>query len=404
MNLKKFAIIFALLLRTGTVHALENIASTDFHVFMEGYATNPAFSQMIEYVQLPKQLRKIIAWHRFPNRKAIINLDFNNTREVDLPSGEGYWPEVTQRVLKATKEELEKHPEYQLVLHANMWKMDFVLKPFLNNIPKERIKMIHLYEDGYGELFKNYFLNPNSQRIYSKTEIQEVINSEREWQNDMVYTLSELYPVTYHFFGYSAIQNEPKFQPLRSFLKDLRVKDIDFQSLNLTLTEKQKQMIYKLAGFDYNYYKNLIKDKKSFVFIMGYHFGNETNEAAERNVLKKIRTEPKFSGISDPENWVWFYKPHPSFWAQNSIKPMQEAFPDIKEISPQIPYEIFVLAGLKPTYTAGYSSSAFYPLNKEDILFFIQRYNNDNYKIFLEEVRHLDKDQFLNLNDFKTKT
>ena len=398
MILKKILItIFVfLILKASIGNAEENIALTDLHVFLEGYATNPAFTQMIEYAQLPRQIPKIIAWHRFPRRANIINLDAYNTREIDLPSGEGYWHQVTNLVLKAAQEELEKHPEYNLILHANLWKMNVVLRPFLENIPQKRIKMIHLYEDGYGELFKFLFSEKNLV-AYTDSELREGLKNPTKWKQNMIFDLSRNYPITYHFFGWSYIQKNNDFKTLKNFLKDLNISDVNFKRLSYILTEEQKHLIYKLTGFDYDYYKNLMNGKKSFVFLMGYHFDNKINEAYERNLLKRILTDSSFSGIYDPENWVWMYKPHPSYRAQGSILPMKKMFPEMIGINPQIPFEVFILAGLKPTYTAGFSSSAFYSLNKDDILFIIRRHQNDAYMAFLKKITNIEDKKVLDL-------
>ena len=386
--------MFFLSARTG--NAEEAILLTDFHVFLEGYATNPAFTQMIEYAQLPRQIPKIIAWHRFPKRNNIIDLDSYNTKEIPLPPEEGYWPEVTDRVLKATKEELKKHPEYNLILHANFWKMDVVLRPFLDNIPKEQIKMIHLYEDGYGELFK-FFSSEKDLITYTDSELAEGLKDPKKWEQNMIFDLSRNYPITYHFFGWSYIQHNNDFTPLKNFLQNLNIQDVNFERLSYMLTDGQKRLVYKLTGFDYDYYKDLMVGKKSFVFLMGYHFDNKTNEAYERNLLRRIQTDPSFSGINDPKNWVWMYKPHPSYQAKGSIPKMREMFPNMIEINPQIPFEIFILSGLKPTYTAGFSTSAFYPLNKDDILFVVRRHKNDVYVNFLKEITNLENEKFLDI-------
>lgn len=61
-------LVLSLLFFSKTVCSETQVLPTEFHVFLESYATNPAFTQMIQYVQLPRQIPKLIAWHRFPYR------------------------------------------------------------------------------------------------------------------------------------------------------------------------------------------------------------------------------------------------------------------------------------------------------------------------------------------------
>ena len=89
----------------------------ELHVFLESYATNPALTQMIQYSKLSPKTRKIIAWHRFPNRGKLIDLKKHNTREVFLQPKEGQWSESAQKVLKVVLEELQQHPDQQLPFH-----------------------------------------------------------------------------------------------------------------------------------------------------------------------------------------------------------------------------------------------------------------------------------------------
>ncbi len=390
-------LVLCLLFFSVSVQSSETeIYPNEFHVFFESYATNPAFTQMIQYARLPQQIPKMIAWHRFPDRDSVINLDNYNTTEIDIPAKEGLWALATKRVLEATLKKMNQHPELNLVLHANLSKMDIVIRPFLDKIPKNRIQMIHLYEDGYGILFKDSFLKQEDHKIYSREEIEEGVFVPQKWKPEMIYSLHKLYPVTYHLFGWKHINNKT----VKDYFKGAKVRDVDFDLFAKELTDMQKKLIYKLAGFDYDYFYHLMHHKKSIVFTMGYHFDNREKEASERNFLKKLQTDELFSGIRADE-YIWLYKPHPSYQATGSIDAIRKMQKNMIEIPAQIPFEIFVLAGLKPTYTAGFSSSLFYVLQDKDILYFIQRSKNDNYLNFLTQIRHLNPKKIVNLKDFK---
>ena len=395
--MKRFLIGLVTLIWGMTVRAQ---TAPEIHVFLESFATNPALTQMIVFSGLPKETRKLIAWHRFPNRKDVVNLDEYNTREVELIHGEGYWPDATNRMLKATLEELEKMPTARLHLHLNMWKMDYLIRPFLEKFSKDQIAMLHLYEDGYGELFKRELYLPEKQQIYTDEELSRALKGEEKWDGLMSLFLNRFYPTTYYFFEYDTLADNPDMAPLLSYLKDLNIKSVNFKTLAQTLTEGQKQLIYRLADFDYPKYADLFRNKKTVVFLMGYHFGSKKNESRERNFLRDLRTDDNFSGIHGAD-YTWFYKPHPSLNAGGAVADLKEAFPDMIEITPQIPFELFALSELRPTYVAGFSSSAFYPWSKDEILYMILRGPHDGYRHFLQKIRHLDDKQFLQLSKLK---
>ena len=372
-----------------------NARSTDLHVFLEAYATNPALLQMIQYVQLPKNVRKLIAWHRFPNRAQHVNLALNNTREVPLMEKEGYWVDATKRMLKATKEEMDKDPNLMLVLHANLRKYDTVISYFLNEIPKERIRHIHLYEDGVGELFKAFEHYQGS----SREETEKVLKGEEKPKSGTVFGLNYFYPTTIYFFEWKIAQVLPRIEYIINNIKHADIQDVDFDYYRRKLTQEQKALLYQLMGFDYKYWSNLLKDKKSVMFTMGFHFGDKRKEAAERAILHRLRSDADFSGL-DASEYIWLYKPHPSFDAKTALPLMRKEFPDMIEVPAQIPFEIFVLADLKPTKVAGYSSSLFYVMEEPEILYFIQRGPNDGYLKFLKEVKYLNNNKILNLSDY----
>lgn len=79
--MKKYILTFLSVFFLGfTAYQIPEIRNVLFprpivHVFLEAYATNPALSQIIEFSTLPKTDRKIIAWHRFPNRKNELDLN-----------------------------------------------------------------------------------------------------------------------------------------------------------------------------------------------------------------------------------------------------------------------------------------------------------------------------------------
>ncbi|MBO7258241.1 MAG: hypothetical protein J6V11_04810, partial [Alphaproteobacteria bacterium] len=375
------------------------------HVFLEAYATNPALSHMIEYAQLPKTDRKLIAWHRFPNRKETLDLTTYNTREVDLPAKEGMYSNGTRQMLSAVLEEASNNPEAVFELHTNFAHIPIVLKPFLEALSKEKIKRIHLYEDGYGELFKwtqSFCKNENLYATDLAQQTQTALSDNTvQWQAWHSFGLRYHYPVTYHFWGADELDTVPHLKKLSETLKDADIRSINFDILRKKLSNTQKEIIYRLSGFDYQKYKKLMRGKRTFMFVLGYHFGKKERLDAEEHLLKSLHNGTS-KYLKNPKSYIWFYKPHPSYSAATGLEQIRAAFPDMIEVPAQVPFEVFILAGLKPTLTAGFSSSLFYSLHSSDVLVYVRR-PGDKYQPFLTDSKRLKPEQVITYRTFLKK-
>ena len=374
------------------------------HVFLEAYATNPALSQMIEFAKLPKDTKKIISWHRFPNRKNELDLNTYNTREVDLPAKEGHYSNGTRQMLNAVMEEAEQNPQAVFEIHGNLNHIPIVIKPFLENLPAEKIKRIHLYEDGYGVFYKGYD-NYQIQDNQTDTLLNElrIFLSEGKgtWIPPYELLFYKLYPTTYHLFEPDFLYKNEKYANIISHLKYADIQEINFHKLRKTLSNEQKDVIYRLSGFDYPKYNKLMRGKRTFMFVLGYHFDDKDRMQAEENLLKSLY-DGSSQYLKHPQRFTWFYKPHPSYSATTGLGQIRTAFSDIIEIPAQIPFEVFILAGLKPTLTAGFSSSLFYSLYSQDVLIYVRR-PGDKYQPFLTDTGKLKPEQIMTYKKFLAK-
>jgi hypothetical protein len=272
----------------------------------------------------------------------------------------------------------------------------------LDELPRHRIKRIHLYEDGYGSLFKSSADYLNNENFYATDLIKQTKNALKDdtikWADWHTFGLRHLYPVTYHFWNAEEIKKTPWMKRFYQSIQDADIQSVNFDVLQRTLSPKQKKVVYRLSGFDEKKYHALMNGKKSFFYIMGYHFDNKQRLEAEQYLLSWLKGG-KSPYLKNPEEFVWFYKPHPSYSAQTGLDSMRTLFPDVVEVPAQLPFEVFVLAGLKPTLTAGFSSSLFYVLNSKDILLYIRR-SGDTYMPYLIESGRLNKEQTMDLNQF----
>lgn len=81
------------------------------------------------------------------------------------------------------------------------------------------------------------------------------------------------------------------------------------------------------------------------------------------------------------------------------MEQIRAAFPDMIEVPAQVPFEVFILAGLTPTLTAGFSSSLFYSLHSDDVLVYVRR-DGDKYQPFLTDTGRLKPEQVITYKKF----
>ena len=395
--------VFGFIFRTGIYYLnAPRTHGETVHVFFEVYATNPALSQMVEFAKLPKSARKLIAWHRFPNRKNVLDLDAYNTAEINIIPKEGFYGSSTRRVFREVMKIYAQNPDTRFVLYTNFSHQNITLAPFLNKLPQENIKHIHLFEDGYGDLLKSPYHDDENGDKYTAELIEQlpdILQGKLPWKTEAGVTVHKLYPVTYHFMLTDEIKKNKRFKPLINWLKDADVQNIDFDDLRMTMSEEQKRVVYRLSGFDYDTFYPLMHNKPTIVYALGYFFGNKKNEKAQLNLLNSLRMG-QLDFLTNDKKYTWFYKPHPSLDAKKFTEEIKTHYPDMIEIPAQVPFEVLILAGLKPTKTIGYGSSFFYSLNADDVLLYIKRGQKDRYMEVLQQIKKLRQNQTIDLRKF----
>ncbi len=408
--MKKFVLLLVLcflssiVLQRGFCYLYEYITKCNqtVYVFFEPYATNPALSEMVEFAKLPKSARKLIAWHRFPNRKDVIDLKQYNAEEITIYNKEGFYGLSTQKVLRHVLQIYLKNPETRFVFYVNLTHQNITLGPFLKILPQENIAHIHLFEDGYGEFFKRPQIYMNKNQPYSSDDLKKVSDAyagKIPWETVFSVSIHKLYPATYHLMHADKRGKESQLKLLNDWWKDACIEQVDFDKLRKTMTDEQKQTVYKLAGFDYDKFYPLLHNKPTVLYTFGFTFGNTKRERAELNLLAALKTG-KLKKLTGDKPYQWFYKSHPSLNAKHFTEELNALFPDMIEIPAQIPFEILILADCKPTLTAGFGSSLFYSLTADDVLAYVKRSNNDHYLKFLTKYRLVKPDRIFELKDF----
>ena len=89
------------------------------HIFLEVYATTPAFLEMVEMVRLPKNEPKFFAFHRFPEISNLVDLKLMNATEIKIIKSEGMYSTSPKKFHGELKTYLKKYKNNPLILYGN---------------------------------------------------------------------------------------------------------------------------------------------------------------------------------------------------------------------------------------------------------------------------------------------
>ena len=316
------------------------------HIFID-YATTPTLLQMIEFIKLPKEDIKFVSWDRYRHylpimkkiQSNVTEWTFNEPHEQNMPFIQNELKKITNRFV---------NPQFYLYFNYKHvgWEGHMILK----SLPLEKVKALHLYEDGTGTFLRTY------NRISSDTIIRSIqdyvqrnqITSARliflnQWLNILPY----LYPTYLHVMvGHNTV----------SVPANVTLVSVNFAKLKKRLSVTEKKKLFKLLNFQPLIYKKRLGKKKMGIYL--YDGFNKSYRAKAISTLKQ--------DLLKMNNVVWFSKQHPRVaGTQEDTKgfiPIKETF---------IPLEAFLLSNLPIEYIAGEGSSAFYSVPPEMIVGYV---------------------------------
>lgn len=339
-----------------TINFIKNISGNDdivlfknpqqgtIHVYLDS-ATFSTELQLFDIVKRDKKTPKIISWNweRFPDLK---NLEKYNAKTVSIPffGYTGYDKNSLEKVLK----EIKKIKDNDFVFHINLHWVNMAI-PFLQIIPKENVKHIHIYEDGIANILSSTigtYLLPNE--IPNAKEKMEKCLKSYCHPYEYKFLLQHIYPTTYHITYLDEIKKEPRLQNFLNLIKDANIKPVNLEDEAKKITYEQKKELFEILNFDMDFYLDLIKDKKVNFFVVR-HFSKADNKH-----LKSWYEKHK-----NDKNSVNFIKAE-SKAIENMLVPAY-IFPN------QVPFEILLLTGITPDSVSGNCSTLFYSLPKEKI-------------------------------------
>ncbi len=352
------------------------------HIFMD-CATGPILLQSTRIMQLPKTEPKLVAWGTFTkplhfNAKKY-SIKFLSKNETNLTPYE-----IEKNVYKIIIKLVKEVPDIQLVIHTNIFHSRTFLQN-LHNIPKKNIKMIHLYEDGVGNVAAS------RQEALRQLTLDRANPPKDRWNLSWPYFLHLNYPVTYHLAFWEDIQND--FPEMAALLKGATISEINFNKIKQMLSSNDKKNLAALYNIDKSIFKNVFintpheKTKKSVLLL-----GSRPIGLSAKELSKELSV---YEDAIQKGDYIYIFKPHPNAGGLKISRALQKKFKDLIVLNNQIPTEIFFLLDIGPDYIAGFSSSVFLSLPEYPFLFYIQR-KEDVYLPFLLKKGIIHPDQVIN--------
>ena len=314
-------------------------------------ASTPALLQMVNYIEQPENDLKIVAWNRY-HKHIQGKENFKNTLFTTD------WDEI----FKTLTEYKKKYNRLKIIVHFNIYH-DYFYKKIYEYF-KENLEIAHIYEDASMFIWRD---SSKDNLLHKEDGIKKNLYM---WGDPNVLCS-----------GDDPLDRCPAIDWIKS---EIRTIPINFHELQKKLSASDKKAIFKLAGFDFEKYKNLLSKKPNGIYVLGVAV-NLPLEGAQLAALKDVcQMTPDFQ---------WYYKPHPNRFYIPTEQVLNHYCPNIKPLDAHIPFELLIIGGLKPTKVAGMSSSLFANLEAKDILAYIQRGKNDEYLPSLKKVGLLSKNR-----------
>lgn len=334
-------------------------------LFLEVYATSPVVWESVELIKSPPDELKIFFFHRYPRREKHLDLKAMNAIEIPLTPDEGFWTASISAFIKEVKKILKQYPEnIPIEVYSNLNQTRFFLLPLLFEIDSKRIERIHLYEDGSCNMLAADYtalqkLNPSPDIIKNiiETKGKPTIGD----NIDLKAAVSKLAPATYHLCRADTIKNDPKLKNFVQYIGEKNIVTTDLFTEKKRLRARERSKLARFFNIKPQLLEKTSSRQKTIVITTGCFFDNQEFLQSEIENFQPIKSF----------NARILLKCHPSYSAQAECRAIQKAFPNWENINAYTPLEALFLAGLDPDYVGGYSSSLYFLIPPEKILFLL---------------------------------
>ncbi len=351
----------------------------------------PTFLQMVDLVKNDVNTPKLIFWYRMTSVLSQDEPLLKNAVIVKTSSSFKMQKDL-KKLRRTIFKFMQTYPNAKFTLHLNK-DQNALVWAFLTLIPRERIEHIHWYEESFGATsFQiGYIRLPKEHAL----PILERKNPPPHFGINYALSLLPFYPSTIHM-GLKDFVLEKYPEIKKAFAAAQTIDDVDYLKIAASLTDEQKQNLLRLAGVTPQDLLPFKEGKPVLLYTLGFFADDKQFNQAQINIMNRLLSG-EIVPLKSPENYTWLFKEHPWLTKSTFLRDqLQKKWPFMKPLPKQIPLEILFLTGYMPDKVFGYSSSLFFALPPERILFYIQR-RNDVYVPLLKQSGILTDDKIISL-------
>lgn len=345
------------------------------------YATIPTLAYFLDFIQQwqDKETIRLFGLARFEISDRVL---------ADFPAGVVQFYKVVD-----TSEPQHFHLAFQsllensskpldITLHLNAFHSIAMLRTLWRILERYSYKLaniqLKLYDDGSEGAVNLYKLSQNADwmnEMLAKpaSDVRNyVFSNYRDWDIESIfrYRLHTLLPTTYYLFDTQILTN---FSPLATLESSLPNYQKMPTIVGNSLDAEQTAHLLQLLNVESEYIQrlvNLSRQMPSFLFTGTTVFWDKGYEKHE--LLEQLHAEllihytSEQSSLFAGKDLLFLFKGHPASEAMNSR--LKEQFSEKFGFLPDdIPLEIFLLLGLKPTLVGGFASTSYFNLAPEQI-------------------------------------
>ena len=344
----------------------------------------PTIFMTADILQRPKNELKIVFNSNIPeeNDYNIIPLEMSLHNLTEIQNGSLYKTSDFSKFIEI----YDQYKDANFIIHTGIFLSVNRIIPFLNHIPKERIKEIHLYESSAGRLKNGWNVNSF---IFDKAVLNACIKYHCIKHTDLLFSLGLIYPTVYHIGFLDDIKQDERYKTFWANTSKTNASfvEMNFDKLSEELTQAQKEQLLSWYGFDYKAYKAEISNKKVEMFIVGH--------AAEYSHTEKVLVAIMdwYQRHKDDKDRILFVK-----WGRNEeiLEMLNEEINVSVRSFFNIPFELLTLSDLLPDKVSGTPSTLFFNLPNEKIgnIYYLPYKKHID---FLLEKNKISQDQIIDL-------
>ncbi len=355
----------------------------------------PTLLQMVDLVKSDPAIPKLIFWRR------MMTLDAEDPilQQAQIVPVKKY--KFTGTDFTNLRDHIQRfvntYPNAKFTVHVNMDQNPLVWT-VLTAIPRDRIEHIHWYEESFGSC--TFQLGQIRVPPEHALRLLERKTPPPHFGFNYSRSLLPFYPSTVYIGMADYVMKEYP-QQRRALEKAQKIEDVNFERIANSLTKEQKQNLLRLGGISEKDLSYFNQNKPVLLYTLGFLGEENQLNLAQIQVLDDLLSG-KIVPLGEPDQYVWLFKEHPWITKNTFLRDqIIKKYPYMHPLPKQVPLELLFLAGYMPDKVFGYSSSLFFALPKERILFYIPRLN-DPYLPLLKKINKITDHQIWQISHYRS--